>query len=98
MSAYVENLAWSFNKLNWIGLNWHWVKYENINNSDLHGIMSLASFCQSNWLQLHVQNRLSWALHNFYRDDRMDYNAVHISEAIYTNFYVKHYLEKYMSL
>ena len=30
----------------WPGRRAHWVKYKNINNSDLDG-MSLASFCQS---------------------------------------------------
>ena len=30
----------------WPGRRAHWVKYENINNSNLNG-MSLASFCQS---------------------------------------------------
>ena len=35
----------------WPGKRAHWVKYENINNSDLDG-MSLASYCQSRavWL------------------------------------------------
>ena len=28
----------------------HWVKYKNINNSDLDGRISLASFCQSRGL------------------------------------------------
>ena len=38
--------GWVFIHKIWPGRRAHWVKYRNINNSDLDG-MSLASFCQS---------------------------------------------------
>ena len=44
-----------------LGRTAHWVKYENINNSDLDG-MSLASFYQSRaelWSDL-IRDRLPW--------------------------------------
>ena len=48
MMSYLTYLlaGWVFMHKFWPARRAHWVKYENINNSDLDG-MSLASFCQS---------------------------------------------------
>ena len=48
MMSYLTYLlaGWVFMHKIWPGRRAHWVKYRNINNSDLDG-MSLASFCQS---------------------------------------------------
>ena len=62
MMSYLTYLlaGWVFMHKIWPGRRAHWVKYENINNSDLDG-MSLAPFCQSralwyvDYVHLHIR-------------------------------------------